>query len=373
MKELVEKYGQDLIPFKVGSTVEALVVGTNRNRISVNVNDFCVGIVPEKEFSAEGLEVKPGDKILASVIDLENVDGNLILSLKRADKERVWQNLKEKMNSGESVKVKVTEANRGGLLVQYGSVEGFLPLSKLPNNFYSQSARGDSAMMIQDLRKLINKVLDVKIINVDQQNNKLIFSEKDVSQANRKQMIKDQFKVGQVVDGEVTGIVPFGLFVNIGEFEGLVHISEIAWERVGDLHKHYRTGDKVKAEIIDLENGKISLSIKRLMPDPWLNKSEKYKVGEEFKGKVIRITPFGILVELDQDVHGLVNIKDLPRTDKAEKSKIKEETLAVGKDYDFKIQSFDANFHKISLSPVNSNGKNSKSKIKVKKDTKKEK
>ena len=110
-----------------------------------------------------------------------------------------------------------------------------------------------------------------------------------------------------------------------------------------------------------------------MLKDLFINKSEKYKVGEEFKGKVIRITPFGILVELDQDVHGLVNIKDLPRTDKAEKSKIKEETLAVGKDYDFKIQSFDANFHKISLSPVNSNGKNSKSKIKVKKDTKKEK
>lgn len=349
MKDLVEKLGPSLIPLKIGTTTEVEVVSVTRNRIIVNVKDFFMGMIPEKEFSVETMELKPGDKILAYLIDLENQDGYAVFSLKRADKERVWQTLRQKLDSKEAVKVKAIDANRGGLVVQYGNIEGFVPISQLSTHYYSFSSKSDTTQMISELRKLIDKILEVKIISIDQTDNKLIFSEKEVSQANQKEKIKELFKVGSRVKGKISGIVQFGLFINLGEAEGLVHISEISWERVSDLNKMFKVGQEIEVEVISIENGKISLSIKRLTSDPWLKSVEKYKIGQELEGEITRITPFGAFVKLDEEISGLVHISELALQAKDKKVAKLEDVLTIGNKYKFKILSIEPEAHKVGL------------------------
>lgn len=347
MKDLVEKLGPSIIPLKEGTTLEVEIISKTRNRILVNVNNLCEGIIPEKEFSTEVFDLKAGDKVLAYLLDLENDEGYSVLSLRRADKERIWQNLKEKMDSGENVKVKVLEANRGGLIVQYGNIEGFLPLSQLYQKYVI--SKNEPNQIIDKLRNMIDKILEVKIINLDKSTNKLIFSEKEVGQKDHKEKMAKLYKVGDKLKGKITAIVPFGLFVDLGEAEGLVHISEISWERVSDINKIHTLGEEVEVEVISLENGKISLSIKRLMPDPWVKAVAKYKVGDEVVGKVIRITPFGAFAELDDQITGLVHISELFVKEKDNKNVRIEEILEIGKEYPFKILEIKSDAHRVSL------------------------
>lgn len=348
MKDLVEKMGTNLVPIKQGSTYEVVVVSKTRNRIVVNVSDFTLGIIPEKEFSSEVYDLKPGDKILAYLLDMENDEGFAVLSLRRADRERIWQTLKTKLESGESFKVKVQEANKGGLIVLYGSIEGFIPISQLSQKY--SIPRNDPSQMYGSLKKMVDKILEVKVINMDQANNKLIFSEKEANQFNQKEKIKDMFKVGEKVKGTITAVVPFGLFVEFGGSEGLVHISEISWDRITDINKLFKVGDEVETEIIDLENGKISLSIKRLMSDPWLKAVEKYKPNDIIEGTVSRITPFGAFVELDQKVTGLMHISELAKSTNDKKANKMEDVLEIGNKYSFKILNIENSAHRISLS-----------------------
>jgi small subunit ribosomal protein S1 len=369
MKDLIEKSGVSLVPLKIGSTYEVEIISKTRNRVLVNVNNLCLGIIPEKELSAEVVDLKPHDKILAYLIDLENDEGYAVLSLKRADRERVWQMLKDKMEKGESVKVKVVDANRGGLIVQYGSIEGFLPISHLAQKY--TIAPNESYKVIKALRESIDKIIEVKIINLDQANNKLIFSEKEISQAHQKEKIKKLFQIGAKVDGKITAIVPFGLFVDLGEVEGLVHISEISWQHVNDLNKMYKVGDAIQTEVIDTQNGKISLSIKRLLPDPWVKAVEDFKEGDEVDGTVTRITPFGAFVELNKDVTGLVHISELAEGEKANQAVHIEEILALGKKCKFKIKKIEKDSHKISLTPIETNKTNTKKKSSSKEKSKK--
>ena len=347
MKDLVEKLGPNIVPLKVGSTVEAVVASKTRNRIVVNVNDVCMGIIPEKEFSTEVYDLRTGDKVLAYLIDIENDEGFAVLSLRRADKERVWQNLKDKMDSGETVKVKVLEANRGGLIVQFGNIEGFLPISQLFQKFII--SKNDPSQIIEKLRKLVDKVIEVKIINIDKSSNKLIFSEKEAGGGNQKEKIMDMYKVGDRVKGKVTAVVPFGLFMDLGDAEGLVHISEISWDRVSEINKLFKAGDNIDVEIISLENGKISLSIKRLIPDPWLKAVKKYESEKSYEGKVTRITPFGAFIELDENITGLVHISEMLNKAKESKTSKVEDVFEIGKKYTFKIIEIKPDSHRVSL------------------------
>ena len=364
MKDLIEKSGISLVPLKVGSTYEVEIISKTRNRVMVNVNNLCLGVIPEKELSAEVVDLKPHDKILAYLIDLENDEGYAVLSLKRADRERVWQMLKDKMEKNEPVKVKVSDANRGGLIVQYGSIEGFLPISHLAQKY--TITPNESYKVIKALRESIDKIIEVKIINLDQANNKLIFSEKEISQAHQKEKIKKLFQVGSKVEGKITAIVPFGLFVDLGEVEGLVHISEISWQHVSDLNKMFKVGDIVQTEVIDTQNGKISLSIKRLLPDPWVKSIEKFKEGDEIEGVVTRITPFGAFVEINKDITGLVHISELSEGEKSNQVVHIEEVLALGEKSKFKIKKIEKDSHKISLTPVETDKPSAKKKSSAK-------
>lgn len=354
MKELAAAYANRLVPIKDGEIIEVKVVEVLKNKILVDVAGFCVGIVPEREYSADTGELKPGDKTLAYILTLENQDGNCILSLRRADKEKVSKILEEKFTSGGVLTVKCNDANRGGLLCSFGDYEGFLPVSQLASSHYPKVTSGDKEEILSKLRQLINQNFQVKVISFEPQNNKLIFSEKAAGDIVAQEKIK-KYKVGDILEGEITGIVDFGLFISLGDIEGLVHISEASWEHVDDLRQLFKVGEKVKVQIVSTENNRISLSIKRLTEDPWLKEVDKYKIGDIVEGEVTRITPFGAFVIFNK-IDGLVHMSEL-----GEKISNPADAVEVGKKYQFKIISIEPEVHKLNLS------------LKAVKQTKKEK
>jgi len=343
MEELAEVYSNKIIPFKSGDIVEVKILEIKRNKILVEVAGFCLGMIPEKEFSPDMNEVKVGEKTLAYILTLENDDGNCILSLRRADKEKVTKILEDKFTTGGVLTVKCNDANRGGLLCSFGEYEGFLPVSQLASSHYPKVASGDKDEILGKLRSLINQNFQVKILSFEPAQNKLIFSEKAAGDIVQQEKIKN-YKIGDIKEGEITGVVDFGLFISLGDVEGLVHISEVSWDRVENLKDMFKVGQKVEVQVISIENNRISLSIKRLTPDPWLKEIEKYKVNEVFKGEVTRITPFGAFISLG-DVDGLAHISSL-----GEKVASPSDVLEVGKTYNFKILEIVPELHKLSLS-----------------------
>lgn len=365
MKDLVTDFGSRLIPFKQGDIIEVKVLEAKKNRIAVDVAGFCNGIIPEREFSLDAGDIKPGDKTLAYVLNMENDDGNCILSLRRADKEKVSKILEEKFNTGGILTVKCTDANRGGLLCVFGDYEGFLPVSQLASSHYPKVSSGDKEEILGKLRRFINQNFQVKILTFEPQANKLIFSEKAAGDIVQQEKIKN-FKVGQILEGEVTGVVDFGLFVNIGEVEGLVHISEVSWDHVDNLKELYKPGDKIKAQITSVENGRISLSVKRLTDDPWVKLVEKYKKDDIVSGEVTKITPFGAFVNLN-GIDGLVH-----RTEMGDEVSDPSLVVELGKEYNFRIVSIEKDLHKLSLSLKDIKPRKAESK-KTTKNTKKQK
>jgi len=345
MEKLIAELGDNLLPFAEGDMVEAVLLAVGGNRIWVDVAGQSLGFIPEKEITTKsGLKI--GDKIYATVVAMENEDGNVVLSMKRADREKYWLEMEEKFKSGESTLIKISDANKGGLMTEVGGIQAFLPVSQLSPTNYPRVSGGDKDEILNRLRQLIGKELAVKVIACDKENNKLIFSEKAVNATEVKTKI-DKFAVGQKVKGRITGIVDFGLFVSIDpQIEALVHISEVSWSRVSELHKIFRVGDEVEAMILSIEDGRISLSIKRLLADPWVKAASKYKVEDVVKGEITKITPFGAFVSLDEEIDGLVHISELSPDHVVDPSTI----VDLGKEYSFKIISIEPENHRLGLS-----------------------
>ena len=345
MEKLMEELGESLLPFAENDTVEATILAVGGNRIWVDVAGQSLGFIPEKEITSKsGLKV--GDKVFCTVISMENDDGNVVLSMKRADREKYWKELEEKFESGKPITVKITDANKGGLMTEIGGVQGFLPVSQLSPTKYPRVSGGDKDEILNRLRQHIGQDIPVKVINCDRENNKLIFSEKAVSADEVKGKI-DKYKVGDKISGEITGIVDFGLFVSLDpQIEGLVHISEVSWSRVSDINKLYKVGDEVESMIISIEDGRISLSLKRLQSDPWVKAASKYKINSTVSGEVTKITPFGAFVSLDKEIDGLVHISELSSNRVVDPGQIVE----LGKEYKFKIISIEPENHRLGLS-----------------------
>lgn len=345
MESLIKELGDKLLPFAEGDTVEATVLAVGGNRIWVDVAGQSLGFIPEKEITSKS-GLAAGDKAFCTVISMEDDAGNVVLSMKRADREKYWFELEQKFESGEPIEVKITDANKGGLMTEIGGVQGFLPVSQLSAEKYPRVSGGDKDEILNRLRKFIGQDIAVKVINCDKESNKLIFSEKAVQAKEVKEKMT-KFKVGEKVLGRITGIVDFGLFLSLDpQIEGLVHISEISWSRVTDLSKLFKVGDEVEAIIISIEDGRISLSVKRLLPDPWVKAASKYKVGDVVKGEVTKITPFGAFVSLDNDIDGLVHISELSDNHVVDPSQVVE----LGKEYQFKIISIEPDSHRLGLS-----------------------
>jgi small subunit ribosomal protein S1 len=277
---------------------------------------------------------------------MEDDAGNVVLSMKRADREKYWIDLEKKFETGEPVAIKITDANKGGLMTELGGIQGFLPVSQLSPANYPRVTGGDKDEILTRLRRFIGQEVNVKVINCDKEGNKLIFSEKAVRATEVKAKI-DKYHVGDKVTGRITGIVDFGLFISVDpQIEGLVHISEVSWSRVTDLNKIFKVGDEVETMIISVDDGKISLSIKRLLPDPWVKAASKYKVGDVVRGEVTKITPFGAFVSLDEEIDGLVHISELSSDHVLDPGSIVE----LGKEYQFKIISIEPDSHRLGLS-----------------------
>jgi len=349
MEKLLKENPQLKLP-QVGDLIEGKIISISKNEIHLDINGIAAGVVRGKEIydeSGDLTNLKIGDTVSATVLELENENGELELSFRFAGHQRAWDHLHQLQQKGEIAETKVIDANRGGLMIKIGNIIGFLPVSQLSTEHYPRVEGGDKNKILSHLRSFIGQNLKTKIIDINEAEDKLIVSEKAALE--EKQLTKiSQYKVGDIVEGIVTGVVDFGAFVEFGEnLEGLVHISELAWQRIDNPRDIIKVGEKIKAEIIEIDGSKISLSIKKLNQDPWHDVEKKFKIGQMVTGKVLKINPFGAFVELDKDIHGLVHISEL---NEAEQNKSVKTPLEIGKTYEFKIISLEPSEHRLGLS-----------------------
>jgi len=337
------------VPFVPGTVIEGTVVSASAHRVWVDIQGLALGVIPERELSAHAADLKPGDPITASVLVLEDLRGNTILSLRRADRERIVQELTARVKDGQTMAVKVSDANKGGLLIEVGDYSGFLPVSQLASEHYPRVDGGNPDEIYARLKDLVGTMLTVKVLAFEPQNGKLIFSEKAAGDALQEAKLK-HIKEGDILEGTITGIVDFGIFVKLGDgeesVEGLVHISEIAWGRVTNIDEHYTVGSKIKVLVVSTADNRVSLSVKKLLPDPWQQVAAKYEVGNIVRGTVTRITPFGVFVRLDHDIDGLVHISEIS----SERISDPGTVLHMSEAYDFKIISIEPAQHRLGLS-----------------------
>ncbi|MBT6691648.1 S1 RNA-binding domain-containing protein [Candidatus Parcubacteria bacterium] len=365
MDALLQKEDAMQIP-KLGDLVEGTVISISKNEIYVDISGLTTGIIRGREIydeSDESSNLKVGNKAAATVVGLDNENGYMELSFREAGHKKAWDNLEKLHGEGVIVDSKVIDANKGGLMVKIGNVIGFLPVSQLTIEHYPRIEGGDKNKILAHLKSFVNELLRTKIIDVNEREEKLIVSEK-AAWDDKQRKVVSKYKIGEKIKGKVTGVVDFGAFVEFGDnLEGLVHISELAWQRIDNPRDVIKVNDVVDAEIIDIEDTKISLSIKKLKTDPWAEVAKKYKVGQTVEGKVLKVNPFGAFVELDNDIHGLVHISEL--SDK--KVSDLDSLINVGKDYEFIILSIEPKNHRLGLS-LKAAGKPIKEEVKEDKD-----
>lgn len=348
----------------VGEAVRGTVISASNAEVRLDVGGIAVGVVRGPELYIEADEyagLKPGDEVEATVIDLENEHGEMELSFRIAGQEKAWDTLREAYKDKKTVKVRVIDGNKGGLLVRFRQISGFLPVSQLAPENYPRVSGGDKGKILEKLKSFVGRDFETKVMTLDEAENKIIFSEKEAWNENQKDIIS-QYKIGAVVEGEVTAVTDFGVFVSFGDnMEGLVHISELAWKRIDNPGDLYKVGDKIKAEIININGSKIFLSAKKLLQDPWAAVGEKYKVGQVLKGKILKVNPFGLFVELDELIHGLAHISQLGLNPG---QKI-EELYKSGTEMDFEITSIEPKEHRLGLQVMKEGGKKAKASSKA--------
>jgi small subunit ribosomal protein S1 len=344
----------DLIAIpKTGEVLTGTIIEKTSNAMYVDLGQHGVGVIYGRELF-DDLDTfdkaKIGDAVQATVQQIDNEEGFIELSLRSATRERSWRELQRRMDDQVAFETDVIEANKGGLIVRVSGVTGFLPVSQLAPDHYPRVEGGDKTKIYETLKSYVGQKFTVKIINVDPTEEKLIVSEKSAVSDEISSTL-EQLGQGKIIEGVVSGVVEFGAFVkfkeNDQELEGLVHISELAWQRIDDPADFVSVGQKVKAKVIGVDDGlRISLSIKHLQEDPWLKVTEKYKVGDKVRGEVLKVTPFGGFVKLDNEIHGLVHVSELP--DKAQNDPGSH--LKAGDNKEFTIISMDPKEHRLGLS-----------------------
>lgn len=346
MKELLEKENLSRPP-KIGEIIEGKVIAKESGKLFLDLGPIGTGIIYGKEFyeaRAKIKDLKIGDSLFAKIISLENEEGYIELSISQAGIELSFEALKRKKEEGEKILVKILGANKGGLLSEVMGIPAFLPVSQLIPGHYPRVEKGDTAKILKELQKFVGKELEVKILDLSQKGEQIILSEK-AKESDKVKEILANYKVGDVVDGEITGITDFGAFMKFGkeELEGLIHISELDWKIVGDPTEIVKTGDKFQAKITDISGDKVSLSLKALKRDPWLDAEKQYEKGGIISGKVTKFNPFGAFVQVSPEIQGLCHISEFGL-----ESKMKEE-LKIGEEYDFQILEIRPEEHRMSL------------------------
>ena len=358
-------------PPRIGDIVEGKVIGLGKSAVYIDLGILGSGIIYGREFyEAKSVlkSLKMGNTVFAKVMDLENDEGYTELSLSQATNELTWVNLKQKQEAGEIITVKISGVNKGGLLTEISGIPGFLPVSQLSPDHYPRVEGGDSAKIVKELQKFIGQELSVKVLDLDPRENKLILSEKAKESGKIKEILK-RYNVGDIVEGEVTGIVNFGAFIkfpvrNISpdnsnepagetkeegkeeELEGLIHISELDWQLIEDPSEIVKVGEKIKAKIIEITDDKVSLSLKALKNDPWKEIGEKYKKEDIVLGQITKFNPFGAFVRISPQIQGLCHISEFGARKKM------EEKLEMGKEYKFQILEIRSDEHRMSLKLV---------------------
>jgi small subunit ribosomal protein S1 len=357
---------------EAGDVIEGVVTSVKKNEVWVDLGDQGIGLVARREIG-HGQEIEPGQLITVSVIDPDLDDGQALLSMKRAIKDKGWDEIQRLFDSQEIVEITPYDANRGGLLVELEGIRGFLPVSQLAAGHYPRVSGADKDEILQKLNALTNTTLRVRILDVSRKDNKLIFSEKEALKDDMQSRFKE-LKVGDIVEGTVTGVIDFGAFVNVDGIEGLIHISEISWERVDNPKTYLKPGDKVKAKIIAIDKDRLSLSLKQTTEDPWLEQVKAFKKDSVVKGKVTRITPFGAFVQLSPSVEALVHVSEMSDDENIDPEKL----FQLNEKKEFKVLDIDKDNRKIALSlkdaiPKNKlNSKKSSKTLISKKDSTKE-
>ncbi|OGL73902.1 hypothetical protein A3D72_00240 [Candidatus Uhrbacteria bacterium RIFCSPHIGHO2_02_FULL_57_19] len=340
---------------KVGDVIKGTVLSVARNEVRIDLPGYKTGVVRGAELfqeSGEPAGLKLDAEVEATVVELENENGDVELSFRFAGVRRLWDSLQQLRASGAAVPAEVIEANKGGLMIRVNRAPGFLPVSQLSPEHYPRVAGGEKQKILEKLRGFIGTTLMVKILDASEAEEKLIVSEKAVWEDEQRSTL-ERFHVGDTVEGEVTALTDFGAFVKFSsgeaggpELEGLVHISEIAWQRIDHPRDVLAVGDKVKSQIIGLQGSKIFLSLKRLTDDPWKTVASKYQVGQWVKGKIIKANPFGFFVELDPQIHGLAHVSEL--SDKPIHDP--QEVAKVGDELEWRVVSVDPESHRLGLS-----------------------
>lgn len=344
MDELVSSLGEEAIfGFVRGQQVVGTIISASNREVLIDIGGKSEGILAAKEqLSSRDLiaTMTPGDKIEASVLVSENEQGQVVLSLRKLGGEKRWEELVSKIGSSEEIDAVVVDSNRGGIILDFNGLRGFLPTSQMS----SQERRP---------AKLMNKSLKVKVLEADRSSNRLIFSQKSSGVSGedleKKKEVLTKITVGDKFSGEITAVMPFGVFVRVepdeaSSIEGLVHISEMSWEKVEDPNNEQKVGNKVEvvATAVLPEEGKLTLSIKRLKDNPWEEVANRFPKDSKVSGKVTRLTGFGAFVQIEKDVEGLMHISKIPP----------ELSIEAGQEIECTVESIDVVSRRISLAPI---------------------
>lgn len=331
-----------------GDIIKGKVVSASKSEVKLDIGGVLMGVVRGPELYEEAEEfsdLQIGDEVEAAVIDEENEKGELELSFRQVGQEKAWNYLQQAAKDKSIVTVKIVDANKGGLLARYCQINGFLPVSQLAPENYPRISGGDKSKILEKLKSFVGQEFEVSIMSLNIDEEKVIFSEKEVWNKKQKPAL-DKYKIGQVVDGKITAITNFGVFISFDDnIEGLIHISELAWQRIDSPGELYRIGDEIKAEVVGIDGAKIFLSAKKLLEDPWQEASKKYKVGQVVKGTILKVNPFGLFVKLDEEIHGLAHISQLELEPKVKIG----EVFKAGEEIDFEIVNISVAEHRLGL------------------------
>lgn len=331
---------------QVDSIVEGMVILVQKSSVFVDLAPYGTGIIYGREFiNAKDIikKISLGDIIKAKVVELENEDGYTELSLKEAKQAVTWNEAEKAIKMKTVMNLEIKDANKGGLILEWQGIQGFLPASQLKAEHYPRVLDSDKDKILKELKKLVGQTIPVMIISTLPAEGKLIFSEKNNDPEDKKEILS-KYSIGDDLNCTVAGIVDFGVFLKLEDgLEGLVHISELDWGLVEDPRAMFKIGDQVQAKVIEIKDGKISLSIKALKENPWKEFEKKLKKGDIIKGVVIKYNKHGALVSIKEGVAGLVHNSTFASEAELYKK------LELGKTYNFQITLFEPKDQKMTL------------------------
>jgi small subunit ribosomal protein S1 len=347
MEELMKNSPPVFRP-KPGELVEGSVVYKGKNKILVDLNGVTTGIIAGRELRDSFntfRELQEGMDVAALVLEEENDEGLVVLSLRMASQKKAWERFHTLTEQDETMKFTAQEANKGGLIANIDGIRAFLPVSQLSPLNYPRVNNADAGEIINRLGKFVGHTFTVKIVTMDEEAGKIVVSEREAMSEERAKALEG-LKIGEVKEGLVSGLVKFGLFVTFDGLEGLVHISEIAWGHVKNPAEHAKMGDRVTVKVIGIDGDKLSLSMKQMTKDPWEEVAERYPVGKKVSGSIVRFADYGAFVRLEKDINGLVHLSEISHAKVTDPS----EALTIGQKIDAQVINIDVDERRIGLS-----------------------